>query len=635
MNHVKAGFGVLITLLLGIGLFSACSNIFAPPAQPEGSGQKGVTISIAGGLSNIRTLYPSAEFTKYTLEFTGPSSYGTVELNGDEPSVVIDDLADGTWSITAKGWVTIDPGTGPTEFEAAQGDGTITVSGGTAAPVTIVLDAEMGTGNGYLSWDIDIPDDAGIREAYAFITRLSDSTSLPPLNLLTPANRKGIQELPSGYYLVRLSVFNGYQHIGHAEVAAVYSSMETTATYTFTGGDFVSAVKMSGTINLTNTAGVQYINIIPRKDGPNIRGNTVMVSGDGLYSWEIYAPVLSQPFETRFDVEVLYPGGGNNIMIDTGVKKNLSNTDIPDIDLGTVRADAVTIGGTIHFTGIEQELDYIYIYGNSLNNGQGEQIILGSVIGGEADGTWSMKVWAGLAGTPVGLGLLIVPATGNSFYKDLGTVTIDPNITFPPVDISVVTWSGTIDLTVNGVFPSGSAVIQAYDTSGDYWEYIGSSQVNPDGTWSITVNDPYPGNKQIIFELYVGNAGVDLKEMSMPGTTQSGIDLGSYSYITLNGSVAVTWEGTPITSSGNYSIHVSARPNSDYSGYELGYANVNTSGNWTMLVESSPPPRNFYFEVGVYLHDTSSYFRNETGVSRSVSSSPIPDIALGTVAFNP
>jgi hypothetical protein len=265
------------------------------------------------------------------------------------------------------------------------------VSGGTADPVTIDLNAAMdGSVNGYLSWDIDIPDDPGIQEARASITRLSDNVTLTDLDLLTTPASRGIQELTSGYYLVRLSVFNGYQRVGHTEVAAVYSNMETTANYTFTGADFVPAVKMSGTVNLTGTSGsdVQNINIIARNNsGLDMQSRSVMVdSGDGSYNWEIYTAAGETPSQTRFEVEVVYTGPTNSITINTGKTIDLGNSDVPGIDLGMVNVTPVTIGGTIHFTGIPQDLDYINIYGNSVNNGQGYKVSLGPLPAGQPTG---------------------------------------------------------------------------------------------------------------------------------------------------------------------------------------------------------------------------------------------------------
>jgi hypothetical protein len=243
-----------------------------------------------------------------------------------------------------------------------------------------------------------------------------------------------------------------------------------------------------------------------------------------------------------------------------------------------------------------------------------------------------MKIPANLAGAEVEFGLLIQPIGKSSFYRTLGKVTIpsadDSNIDFT-VDIGTVTWSGTIGLTVNGAFPSGNVNIQAEvpDTTNSGWVYTG--QVKSDGTWSITLDNPYSGNKQIVFRLGVqGSRGVELDEKSLPGTTQTGINLGAYSYITLSGSVAVNLNGSPITSGNDYYISVDAYPNSDYSGSRLGEAGVNASGNWTMLVESSPSVRNCYFAVYVYNEATRRSIKKGTGVSRSVSNSQIQNIPL-------
>jgi hypothetical protein len=637
MKHVKAGFGILTALLLWGLLFSACTNMFVPPGQGEERG--GLTIRIAGGQSSIRTLYPTAEFTKYRLEFSGGGpSHSDVVLTGGETSVVLDDLAAGEWTITAKGYVTIDvPDAGPTEFEAARGSKTVTVGGGSAA-LTIDLSADMASGSGYFSWDIHIPGDAGIQEAGARITRLSDNSPVAYVDLLsTPESRQGIMVLSAGYYLVQLWVSNGYQRIGRTEVAAVYSGMETTANYTFTGADFVPAVKMSGTVNLTGTAGVERINIMARQsNGQSLWSNVVTVDdGDGPYTWEIYTAAPGTPSTVSFSVQVIYTDH-TSITVGTGTTITLDSSGQTGIDLGAVSGSAVAIWGTIHFTGITQAPDYVHIYINAAGHSSGSQVTLGTLSGGAADGIWSMKVPVSLAGSGVEFHLGI--QTGETYFdRNLGTVPLPSTnspISFPTVNLATNTWSGTINLTVNGAFPSGNVTIAAYDTSDDSWQYIGSGQVQSGGAWSISFGDPYPGTKTISFRLSVNNSMADLgEERNLPGTTQGGIFLGSHSYVTLSGSAEVILNGSPITSGDDYSINVNAYEDPDYFGGRLGNAYVNPSGIWGMLVESSPSPRNFYFEVSVYKRQGGASIWKGTGISRTVSDSPISDIAL-SIVFN-
>jgi hypothetical protein len=335
----------------------------------------------------------------------------------------------------------------------------------------------MGTDSGHLSWDINIPNDPGIQGAYVQVAQLPNySYPLATADLLTtPEERQGIVALPAGYYLMQLWVHNGYQRIGHTEVVAIYSNMETTANYTFTGGDFVPAVKMSGTVTLSNTSDVQRITITARNNDAYIQRTDVMLdSEDNSCSWEMYTAAGSASSKISFDIEVEY-SDYSSITMPTGRTITLGSGDVPDIDLGTVNVDRIAIGGSIHFTGIEQEPSYINISGNSLNVRKDSQVTLGPVSPtGEAGGAWSMKVPANWAGSRVEFDLSI--DVGDSYFsRSLGFITIpgsdDPNISFPPVDLVPVTWSGTIDLTVNGAFPSGFVDIDAFDTAD--WSIIG------------------------------------------------------------------------------------------------------------------------------------------------------------------
>jgi hypothetical protein len=240
-----------------------------------------------------------------------------------------------------------------------------------------------------------------------------------------------------------------------------------------------------------------------------------------------------------------------------------------------------------------------------------------------------------LAGSQADFGLLIV-VDGSGFYRDLGAITIpsadNSNIPFGPVDLTAVSWSGTIDLRVNGSFPSGSVNIQACDanTGGP----LGSGQVNTNGSWSITLNEPYSGTKQVSFRVYFSNSGRSAGERTLPATAQTGSDLGTYSFITLEGSVAVSLNGTPITSGSGYDISVYARTVTEYSGYrDLGYANVDPHGQWSMMIESLSASTNVYFSVNVYDQINDNWIGEKTGGSESVFNSPIT-IALGTVDFN-
>jgi hypothetical protein len=311
--------------------------------------------------------------------------------------------------------------------------------------------------------------------------------------------------------------------------------------------------------------------------------------------------------------------------------------DYPDIDM-EVDCAAITIGGTIHLTGIPLSPNISIYYGDSVYDNQKESSVsLENVSSGTADGTWSMKVPANLAGQDVAFSLY-VNGEGAYFSRSLGTKTIPPaggTISFDPINISPVTWSGTIDLRVNGVFPSGDASIYATDVSDPYYRrHLGSAQVNPDGTWSIPLSTIYSGSKQVIFGLSIGSRGIELREESMPGATRTDINFGQHRYITLSGSAASTVNGIPIIlgPDSDYDISVNAFSKGPFSGSILSYAFVDDSGQWTMLVESFSPAQPLYFTLGLSQRTAAGYINvsKRTGISRTVSDVPMSNINLNS-----
>jgi hypothetical protein len=313
--------------------------------------------------------------------------------------------------------------------------------------------------------------------------------------------------------------------------------------------------------------------------------------------------------------------------------------DYPDIDM-EVDCAAITIGGTIHLTGIPLSPNISIYYGDSAYDYQKRSLLnLDNVNSGTADGTWSMKVPANLANQEVAFSLHVNGEVAY-FSRSLGTRTIPPEggtISFDPINVSPVTWSGTIDLFVDGVRPSSGpdpVSISAYDESdGPYGQFLGSGQVNNNGTWSIILDPIYSGIKQVNFQLYISGRGIALGKRPMEGTTQTGINFGQYRYITLSGSAVSTVNGIPIIL-GPDSDHISVNAFSKgaFSGSSLGYTSVDDSGQWTMLIEPFSSPQEIYFTLGLS-HSTAAGYTSvskRTEVSRTVSNFPIPDINLNS-----
>ena len=108
-------FIISLWALFATLMMAGCLNPLDSPAGPG----TGLTVHITGSGPAL-TLYPAVAFTKYVLNFTctsdGSQTYGPKTITGTS-GVVYDDIPNGTWSITAKGFVII----GGTEYEAAEG----------------------------------------------------------------------------------------------------------------------------------------------------------------------------------------------------------------------------------------------------------------------------------------------------------------------------------------------------------------------------------------------------------------------------------------------------------------------------------------------------------------------------------
>ncbi|MDR2417936.1 MAG: hypothetical protein LBD79_02650, partial [Treponema sp.] len=211
---------VLLLALSAALVLAGCFNPLDPIDSAPQAGAGSLSVSIAGQGNRARTLYPNAAFTKYVLTFASEGkTYDPKTLTGTS-SEVFNDIPAGEWTITAKGYVTING----TEYAAAEGSKTVTIVAGQSQAVDIPISAEQGGDNGYFYYNVTFPG-AKVDTATLTLSQYDGNgwdggfTQIAnPVNLKTSSsgyvNGEAGSGLTPGYYRVDIRLENGYQRAG-------------------------------------------------------------------------------------------------------------------------------------------------------------------------------------------------------------------------------------------------------------------------------------------------------------------------------------------------------------------------------------------------------------------------------------
>jgi len=241
---------LFVLAVLGLG---ACMNPLQGPDETGSDGSIGVKISIVNG--DARTLLPGAGFDKYVLSFWSlTQSHPDVSLTSGS-TIQITDLAPATWTIRVKAFVE----TTPTVFvEAAFGEAVVELVAGQLKAVPIRVSAKLDGANGSFSYkvswtgvegiwgDIKVYDLAGgtVFSRDLGYSPSEDSASLPP-----------------GYYRLQISLETTYSMAVRSEVIHIYPGMDTRAEYAFEDADFGASITISGTVDLSGLAPIDWADI--------------------------------------------------------------------------------------------------------------------------------------------------------------------------------------------------------------------------------------------------------------------------------------------------------------------------------------------------------------------------------------
>jgi hypothetical protein len=191
-------------------LFAGCFNMAGPGQEPWSGETAVVRICLEGGGS--RALAPAApEFAKYSLGFTPKNGQAPVaDITGISPEEISAGktvtLTAGGWIITATGYVTLSGIAGITDgdYPAARGGADITVTQGQSLTVPITIDPITGEGEGVMNYHVPFP---GYAETAALeVLNLDESPLNPQVSVDLKAGSSGTLVLPSGYYLLKVTV---------------------------------------------------------------------------------------------------------------------------------------------------------------------------------------------------------------------------------------------------------------------------------------------------------------------------------------------------------------------------------------------------------------------------------------------
>jgi hypothetical protein len=335
--------------------------------------------------------------------------------------------------------------------------------------------------------------------------------------------------------------------------------METRADYSFTEADFTDFILLSGTadikINGSHPYSAQITAYEVNPNGGNSRLGYTSVSwgNDGDSSskeWEIVILSSSLPREVTFEVSA------SGISWETGITKQVSNADIPNIAI-VIDKQTITLRGTADITvngepvggGTGEYYISLSLYDNQESNSQQ----IGST-GIYADRTWSMTIGAPASQTTYYLAVSIENNTGGGRYRarNVKEVTVsNTDVSGITVTKAFITLSGSANFKIGGVSASDYQ-LSVFDSSGNQrgsgsfdsqnWSLLAES-LNGDVSFDamIYTNDD---RSSFVFERNVGSTTVN-------GTAKTGIELAADIKVK-NVTVSVTQGATPVSGYGVY-----------------------------------------------------------------------------------
>ena len=192
------GIVLIVTVLAGCA--DPLETLRDAPVQ--GTGRVVVSIGDTNG-AQARTVAPDTDaFTKYTLVFSGPSTFGPVDIENSGASF---DLAPGTWTITVTGYAGTEA--------AAEGSAQVALSAGETVTAAFVLGPKTtAAGTGTFSYSITLP--AGATGSLVITTTEGEPVEGGTIALEGGTANAGEKALAPGEYLARVRLEQDGEHAG-------------------------------------------------------------------------------------------------------------------------------------------------------------------------------------------------------------------------------------------------------------------------------------------------------------------------------------------------------------------------------------------------------------------------------------
>ena len=417
--------------VLGLLIVTGCQNVISPPPA-----KAGLQITVSGGNAGTRTLFPDSKFVEYVLSFEyedTSKSHGDETLPAGTPSVFVTGLADGDWTITAVGMVSIDG----TLYPAAEGSETITVNSGAFDSIDINISPSQGGDDGFFTWSVIFPD--SVENALLRLEEYGGSWS-DSYNLLD--DPEATVSLSPGYYIMNLYLKTEDSSKARAEVVHIYSNMETRALYEFVEQDFTQFITVSGTVNIVgSTKDLEYMRIKLYRDANyNDSMNCEFFIDLGDNSWELQLPAFDKDLTLYLRAE----GEDEDYQpfhADAG-SITVKDQDKSGVVL-TVNLGIITLSGTVKVNKAVNGL-HVYIYRDSDYNEWLGDSGVDTFHGSDA---WSIEVPAFDTDTELYLKVEVADTNGAWYYRKADSITVKntdkDNITLA---LNYITLSGTLNV---------------------------------------------------------------------------------------------------------------------------------------------------------------------------------------------
>jgi len=343
-------YGAMLCAALFMLVFAGCSNSMDLSPKIE----TGVKITITSDINGARTAYPTQPvFTKYALELTGEWAWQDDEkeytLTNGQTSITIP-LTPGKWNIKVTGFTKIKD----TEYAAAEGERTVTVTKNGIVPASINISAIQNyTQHGFLSFSATYPEEA-VSKAELYIYHVGNNYyDYRPYGELTDEEYTPLVrfEIEPAYYMLTLlldvkdSLGNYYRTVAWNEVIHIYSGMETSVEKTFTEDDLNRFITVGGPLNVTVNGDVPdevYVRLYRDVNYEDSVGFAYSTTD----TWQTSIPVvLNTPVVFYLIVEAKYEGIS---FLDKCGSVTVNNADINNhaINVTFSGTETITLSGT-------------------------------------------------------------------------------------------------------------------------------------------------------------------------------------------------------------------------------------------------------------------------------------------------